>query len=85
MPYNFVRFDSWLKDSMGSLMQLLEKVAPAAGFPEVYHIIKTHNLDKRLVNMARWGLDALRDVGMTCNKGSENGNKRLSYRMGMLK
>ncbi|XP_063681894.1 uncharacterized protein LOC134816831 isoform X2 [Bolinopsis microptera] len=76
-PLNWL--DSYLKNDMASLMQMLEKVAPAAGFPEVYSLMKTHHLDKKITDVAMMGLDLLKRSGITCNSGEDN--KRVRYTM----
>ena len=68
-----------MKKDFGSLMQMMEKVAPAAGFPEVYSLMRTHQIDRRLSEMVRMGLEMLSMTGMTCN---EKVRGRLRYVMG---
>ena len=59
--------DTYLKRDFSSLMQMMEKVAPAAGFPEVYSLMRTNQIDRRLSEMVRIALDTLSMSGMTCN------------------
>ena len=75
-----LRLDSYLKNEMASLMHMLEKVAPAAGFPEVYSLMKRHHLDKKMTDMAMMVLDLLKRSGITCNNSEDN--KRIRYIMG---
>ena len=64
--------DSYLRDDLTSLMQVFEKVAPAAGFPEVYSLMKTHHMDKKITHFARMGLGLLQRIGLTCNDNNKD-------------